>query len=358
MATLDRYGRATYSPAQIQAFFDRISLPQRHRSHAVVQNRALAHSPEGLHFLAILQKYTLAAIPFESLALHYSSHHTVSIDPQELFHKIVERGNGRGGYCMENSCLFGTVLRSLGYDVYPTGARVNEAVQPVAALKNWQGPKFDGWYVLAFRNLQCPSRVHGSQRPSNHMINIITIAGTKYFADVGFGSSGPHHPIPLTENYTSRNVGTQSLRLTREAPPDLLTTARLASTGSTDQRLWFYQYRHTDDSPWIPAYIFGETEFLPSDFLIMNHYTSTSRTSFFTYVVLCMKMVMAEGGEELVGDVTLMGNEVKKRIGGTSSTLAVCEREAQRVEALREFLGVKLSLEEMNGIVGMVSELK
>ncbi len=141
----DRYGRSTYTPSQIEAFFDRISLPKRHRCHAVVQKPSTARSAEGLEFLAILQKYTLAAIPFESLALHYSSHHTISIDPQALFHKIVERGHGRGGYCMENSCLFGTVLRTLGYDVYPTGARVNEAVQPMSASKNWPGPKFDGW---------------------------------------------------------------------------------------------------------------------------------------------------------------------------------------------------------------------
>jgi hypothetical protein len=141
----DRYGRSTYTPSQIEAFFDRISLPERHRSHAVVQNPPVARSAEGLEFLAILQKYTLAAVPFESLALHYSSHHTISIDPQALFHKIVELGNGRGGYCMENSCLFGTVLRTLGFDVYPTGARVNEAVQPMSASKNWAGPKFDGW---------------------------------------------------------------------------------------------------------------------------------------------------------------------------------------------------------------------
>jgi arylamine N-acetyltransferase len=141
----DRYGRSTYTPSQIEAFFDRISLPKQHYSHAVAQNSSAARSAEGLEFLAILQKYTLAAVPFESLALQYSSHHTISIDPQALFHKIVERGNGRGGYCMENSCLFGTVLRTLGYDVYTTGARVNEAVQPMSASKNWAGPKFDGW---------------------------------------------------------------------------------------------------------------------------------------------------------------------------------------------------------------------
>jgi hypothetical protein len=70
-----------------------------------------------------------------------------------------------------------------------------------------------------------------------------------------------------------------------------------------------------------------------------------------------MKVVMSEEGEELIGDVTLVGGEVKKRIGGTSKTLAVLESEAQRVEALWGHLGVRLSVEERSGIRGRVSEL-
>jgi arylamine N-acetyltransferase len=186
------------------------------------------------------------------------------------------------------------------------------------------------------------------------MINIVTIAGQKYFADVGFGSSGPHHPIPLKESYSARNVGTQSLRLVRSPPPDLLTS--VSTSPSVDQALWTYQYRHTDESDWLPGYCFGETEFTPSDFAMMNWFMSTSPTSWFTYTVVCMKMVMSEE-EELIGDVTLVGGEIKKRIGGTSEALAVLESEAQRVEALQEHLGVKLSVEERNGIRGRVSEL-
>lgn len=55
-----------------------------------------------------------------------------------LFHEIVERNSGRGGYCMENTAIFGTILASLGYDITTTGARGNEAVQPRAAGKNWK----------------------------------------------------------------------------------------------------------------------------------------------------------------------------------------------------------------------------
>lgn len=185
------------------------------------------------------------------------------------------------------------------------------------------------------------------------MINIVTIEGKQYVVDVGFGSSGPHHPIPLEEGYTSANVGTQSLRLIRETPPDLLTNAAAAT--STAQHLWQYEYRHADDKPWLPAYCFSRTEFSPNDFVMMNHFTSTSRTSWFTYMVICMKMVMENN--ELVGDVTMAGPEVKRRTGGQSTTLAILESEEQRIEALAKYFGIKLSAEERNGIRGMSSEL-
>lgn len=185
------------------------------------------------------------------------------------------------------------------------------------------------------------------------MINIVTIEGKKYFVDVGFGSSGPHHPIPLEEGYTAANVGTQSLRLVRETPPDLLTSS--ARANSTTQHLWQYQFKHSDDKPWLPAYCFGEMEFLPNDFVMMNHFTSTSRTSWFTYMVICMKMVMENN--ELVGDVTMAGPELKRRIGGQNTTLAILESEEQRIEALEKYFGIKLSAEERNGIRGMSSAL-
>lgn len=96
-------------------------------------------------FLEVLQRHHLAAVPFENLSLHYSVHRSISIDTQGVFNKIAQPGSGRGGYCMENNTLFGAVLQSLGYSVTSVGGRVNEAVQPMSASKNWKGPKYDGW---------------------------------------------------------------------------------------------------------------------------------------------------------------------------------------------------------------------
>ena len=141
----DPSSRPTYTPSQLQLYYDRISLPASLRTHPVTRDPSAALTPSGLEFLTALQRHQIAAIPFENLELHYSAHHSISLDPAHLFDKMVARGTGRGGYCMENTCLFGTVLRSLGYDVYPTGARVNEAAQPIAASKSWKGPRYDGW---------------------------------------------------------------------------------------------------------------------------------------------------------------------------------------------------------------------
>ncbi|SLM40533.1 arylamine n-acetyltransferase 1 [Lasallia pustulata] len=317
--------RPVYSPEQLQRYYDRILLPKSYRDHPVTRSSDAAKTNDGLFFLTALQRHQVAAVPFENLELHYSSHHTVNLDPQHLFHKIVERGTGRGGYCMENSCLFGIVLRSLGYDVFSTGARVNEAAQPIAATKGWKGPRYDGW---------------------NHMINIVTIMNQRYIVDVGFSSSGPMHPLRLISDEISINVGQQSMKLTKTNIPD---------NTNPDQQLWCYQHRHSHHLPWIPSYCFTETEFLPNDFVVMNHFTSTSRTSWFTYMVICVKMLV--DGDVVVGDITLFNNQVKKRIRGESELLAVLTSEEERVAALAEHLGVRLSEAEKAGIHGMITEL-
>lgn len=144
MTFADPAHRSSYSKEQLKKYFDRISLPEIYRTQLVVEGQN-AIPDEQLSFLANLKKYHLAAIPFENLELHYSPTKTVSLEPQYLFQKIVVRGDGRGGRCMETNCLFGTVLRSLGFDVYSAGARVNQAAQPVAATKGWKGPRHDGW---------------------------------------------------------------------------------------------------------------------------------------------------------------------------------------------------------------------
>ena len=74
-------------------------------------------------YLTELQRSHLTFVPFGNIALHYSTHHTISLDPEELYESIVVKR--RGGYCMEVNCFFASMLRSLGFNVYSGGARVN-----------------------------------------------------------------------------------------------------------------------------------------------------------------------------------------------------------------------------------------
>lgn len=111
-----------YTETQLGRYLDHIGYPRSVHSHG----------EDALGFLAELQKLNLARVPFEDVSLHYSKHRLLSLDPEDLFEKVVT--NSRGGYCMELNAFFGTVLRSLGFTVTSVGARVN-------------GPEgYNGWY--------------------------------------------------------------------------------------------------------------------------------------------------------------------------------------------------------------------
>ena len=138
-----RLERQTYSPSQIEAYYERIALPKGQRIRPGVESSTVAQDPEkGLAFLTHLQQYHLANIPFENLDLHYNRHRDIFIDLPHLFRKIVESGRGRGGYCMESNGLFGVMLRSLGFDVYPVAARIYNANVPLSEATR---PSFNGW---------------------------------------------------------------------------------------------------------------------------------------------------------------------------------------------------------------------
>ena len=179
------------------------------------------------------------------------------------------------------------------------------------------------------------------------MINIVTIDGKDYLVDVGFGGSGaPIDPIRLVNDQPTPGIGSQSVRLLLSGIPD---------NTRSDKQLWCYQFRRSQDSPWIPGYSFTEVEFLPQDYVMMSFFTSNSRTSWFTYRVVCVKHLMENG--EIIGEVTLFEREVKRRIKGKTEVLAKLSSEDERVEALRKYLGVKLTQAEILGIRGMITEI-
>ena len=143
--------RPQYSTAQLQTYFAFISLPSAFLASPLLAEPVLARtSAHGLPFLSALMRHHMATIPYENLTLHYTPNHNgltrdSKLDVHEIYSLIIERGRGRGGLCLQLNSMFGTVLRSLGFDVMSTAARINTACQDIARSPDYQGPSYNAW---------------------------------------------------------------------------------------------------------------------------------------------------------------------------------------------------------------------
>ncbi len=130
---------SAYTPTQLSHYLTHISLPPHLHPSPPSSSPPSPSTPSTpltltLPLLTALHTHQLATIPYENLSLHYSPHHTVRLDPQHLYRKLVTGGRGRGGYCMEIAVLFNHVLRGLGFEVYTAGARVRPVCGCVLGL--------------------------------------------------------------------------------------------------------------------------------------------------------------------------------------------------------------------------------
>ncbi|MCJ1467015.1 N-terminal acetyltransferase [Pseudocyphellaria aurata] len=317
--------RPAYTEDQLKRYFERIDLP------VSVQDRLLSASSrrdelsshfEELELLTTLQQHQLAHVPFENLSLHYFTHRTISIDASDLYVKIVERR--RGGYCMENNCFFGAVLRGLGFTLYSAGARISHAVSGTG------GDGYLGW---------------------SHTFNLVTLSdGQKYVVDVGFGAE-PTRPLPLVTGKIWPGISRKQMRLAHE---------NIAPNTDPGQRLWIYQSRDPSgatDAEWKNIYCFTELEFLPDDFENMNFFTSQSPKSWFTQQIVVVKLEMDER-HELLGMVSLIDGRVKRTRAEESEILQFCQSEGERLAALETWFGIELEEHEKASIKGFKTELK
>ncbi|KAK5109862.1 hypothetical protein LTR62_006469 [Meristemomyces frigidus] len=322
------YQRPRYTPEQLHQVYNRIRLPSRYRYEPGEFSTEVIRHRDGHQFLAALVRCTLAHVPFENLALHYSPHHQISIHPSELFQKIVAQGRGRGGYCIENNVFLGTVLRSLGFQVMTVGARLNSQNDDTEA-ESGRGT-FGGW---------------------SHIVNLVAIRGEVFVADVGFGSGGPTRPVALKDGATEMAIPpTQHVRLRRDAIPE---------NEYSNNKLWVMDRRDHDDQPWTPIYAFEDDVcFLPQDFEVMNFFTSTHRTSLYTYRIICSRYILDEHDDvTIIGEIVLFENRVTRRLRGKKEVLATFSTESGRLEALEKFMGITLDHAQRAGIIGMVTEL-
>lgn len=180
------------------------------------------------------------------------------------------------------------------------------------------------------------------------MILIITIGESKYHVDVGFGTNGPIQPMKLDRSGTiQEHIRPATCRLQ---------WANISANTDPDQRLWVYEHRIHEGSEFRTTYCFTELEFLPSDYSVLNYYTSTSPAIFFTRVVVGEKKILGENGD-IIGHLILGNNDLKWRIDGAKEREVKFATEDDRVRALEEHFGIKLSQVERDSIAGLSSEI-
>jgi len=182
------------------------------------------------------------------------------------------------------------------------------------------------------------------------MVNLVTIRGDTYMVDVGFGAGGPTHPLPLKESGAILNLPpNQNVRLRRDVIPEM---------DSASNKLWMLERKIADEGPWVALYCFEDNVcFLPQDFEVMNFFTSTHRMSFFTFRVVASKYVLDELGDMVVGYLVLYEDSLQRRVRGEREILQTFQTEQERIDALKDFMGIKLSASQRAGIKGMVTEI-
>ncbi|KAJ5703564.1 hypothetical protein N7493_011489 [Penicillium malachiteum] len=309
-----------YTEAQLEKYLQRINHPSHNHGSSLEEVREKIQT-DALGTLAELQRLHLAAIPWGNSGLHYSNHHTISLDPEMIFQKMVERR--LDGYCMETTGLLFNVLLCLGYRVYATGGRVSRAV--ATGVDDGQFKSF------------------------GHMVLIVAIGDLKYMVDVGFGANCATAPLPLQDGATATRIAPSDMRLVRQS---------LTASFDKEQKVWVYQSRHNPESNWLPCICFSEVEFLPQDFELMNFGTSQQRTSWFTQTFVCTRMILDPSGQEVIGQDVMVGKQIKRRIHSNTEILEELQNEEDRVRALALHFDMHLRQEEILGIRGLSSELK
>ncbi|KAF7189467.1 Arylamine N-acetyltransferase 2 [Pseudocercospora fuligena] len=314
--------RHTYSKKELEVYFDRICLPDSERIYDVTG----ISNDDKIDFLHLLQKHQLVKVPWENLVQHYSWHKVVNVKPKHLFKKIV-RSHGRGGYCMEANFFFHTVLLSLGFDVYMCGSRI---------YKSTKGG-FGGW---------------------THVVNLVTIAGTKWLCDGGYGGNGPSRPVPLLHGEIQTQIEPAQYRLLYEPIRQNLNRA---------QKVWIYQHRFDEYSDWVTDYCFPDLEFIPEDIESMNFEPWLDRQTFFTHKVVAMRFTTtneknstrgpgspleANMTGEIDGAITLNHDVLKWRRNGKKVVEFPLKSETDRLEALCMYFGITFSDEDIEAIKG------
>ena len=152
------------------------------------------------------------SVPFEDLDIYPIPKRPITLDPDDLFHKVVELR--RGGFCFELNGAFLLLLRAIGFDAYGCMCRV-------AATRDFLGD-------LA------------------HRATLVRLDGHLYLCDVGLG--GPMAPFAV------------------EVSPERQTRMGETYWVEPTEEGWYLQRRLDEAGNPAQVIIFAPIPFLPKDF--------------------------------------------------------------------------------------------
>jgi N-hydroxyarylamine O-acetyltransferase len=268
LAKLRHSGDWGVEAVDVDAYLARIGQPRREPSAAALIALTRAH---------------VEAIAFENVDVVLGRHQGIGLDVVAA--KLV--GRQRGGYCYEQAGLFAAVAERLGYELQRTVARV----QP------------------------------GKDGPYTHMALLVTVEGTRYLVDVGFGA-GILVPMPLVDGAVVDQAGWPHRLVERDG--------------------WWVLQKQDGDG-WDDLHELDDrVRSRPIDYEVYHHYTSTHPRSPFTGRLVVMRL--AEGRFR-----RLLGRELTEtRSDGTADTRTVAPDQLGEV---LEDLDVVLTAEELEALL-------
>lgn len=166
------------------------------------------------------------AIAFESLDVLFGR--TVGLDVKTVEDKLV--GERRGGYCYEQNTLLAAALERIGFEVSGRGARNRTRGDALLAV--------------------------------THAVLVVTVEGEPWLCDAGFGWQGPREPVPLARPGVEVRQGEWVFRVREEADGVLALCA-------------------SREGAWRDLYAFSPQPYHPVDYEVLNHYSSSHRSSAF-----------------------------------------------------------------------------
>lgn len=205
--------------------------------------------------LRALQQLHPATIPFE--AVDPLLHRPVDLAPQAVDAKLIAAR--RGGYCFEQNSLFKRVLEALGFSVEGLIAQVRWQLGPEAAL-----------------------------RPRTHMVLRVTVDGTPWLADVGFGSA----------------VLTAPLRFDA-AEPQQTPHERFRLVAAGNEQLLEVEI----GGAWQPVYQISPALQTVGDYDMANYYTATHPDSHFRHKLIVARTTPQARHALLQNRLTIRGSD-------------------------------------------------